>query len=135
MSGVKKSLGVSAISGQPDKPLRFRYKDKSIKTEHIADGAVTSEKLGSDIGEIIRPLVVPIVKEEFEKSPILEVVRQVFMEKQDVIEDLDSIRDGASKGATALQEHQSLENYYTKSEVEGMTAVESVDSAAAMWSN
>lgn len=35
--------------------------------------------------------------------------------KQDVINDLDAIRSGAEKGATALQEHQSLEGYATES--------------------
>ena len=35
--------------------------------------------------------------------------------KQDVINDLDAIRSGAEKGATALQEHQSLAGYATES--------------------
>ena len=35
--------------------------------------------------------------------------------KQDVIEDLETIRDGASKGATALQEHQSLKTINNES--------------------
>ena len=34
--------------------------------------------------------------------------------KQDVIKDLETIRDGAAKGATALQNHQSLEAYAKK---------------------
>lgn len=38
--------------------------------------------------------------------------------KQDVITDLETIRDGAAKGATALQNHQSLEAYATKTWVE-----------------
>ena len=37
--------------------------------------------------------------------------------KQDVITDLETIRDGAAKGATALQNHQSLEAYAKKSEL------------------
>lgn len=38
--------------------------------------------------------------------------------KQDVIEDLDDIRDGASKGATALQS-AALDNYATKEQAKG----------------
>lgn len=37
--------------------------------------------------------------------------------KQDIITDLETIRDGAAKGATALQNHQSLEAYAKKSEL------------------
>ena len=62
--------------------------------------------------------------------------------KQDVISDLETIRSGAAKGATALQavpeeyvtegelsakgyltEHQSLDNYYTKSDIDNMIGV------------
>lgn len=39
-------------------------------------------------------------------------------EKQDVIEDLEEIREGASKGATALQEHQDISGKLDKSEAE-----------------
>ena len=39
--------------------------------------------------------------------------------KQDVISDLQTIRSGAALGATALQEHQSLTNYFTKGESDG----------------
>lgn len=42
--------------------------------------------------------------------------------KQDSISDLETIRSGAAKGATALQEHQSLENYYTKAQVDSLVA-------------
>lgn len=37
--------------------------------------------------------------------------------KQDIITDLETIREGAAKGATALQNHQSLEAYAKKSEL------------------
>ena len=42
--------------------------------------------------------------------------------KQDSIADLSDIRAGAALGATALQEHQSLTNYYTRSEVDTAVA-------------
>lgn len=38
--------------------------------------------------------------------------------KQGVISDLDAIRSGAALGSTALQQHQSLANYYTKTETQ-----------------
>lgn len=38
--------------------------------------------------------------------------------KQGVISDLDAIRSGAALGSTALQQHQSLNNYYTKTETQ-----------------
>lgn len=37
--------------------------------------------------------------------------------KQDVIPDLDAIRDGASKGATAIQQHQDISHLATKAEI------------------
>lgn len=43
--------------------------------------------------------------------------------KQDVITDLDSIREGAEKGMTAIQEHQSLEGYATESYVQEQIAL------------
>lgn len=42
--------------------------------------------------------------------------------KQDVIVDLSEIREGASKGATALQEHQDISHLAEQSEVEGLVA-------------
>lgn len=42
--------------------------------------------------------------------------------KQDVIPDLDAIRSGSEKGATALQEHQDISHLAEKSEVEGLVA-------------
>lgn len=50
------------------------------------------------------------VLEEKERAQAAEAT------KQSVIADLDAIRSGAAKGATAIQQHQSLENYYTKTE-------------------
>ena len=48
-----------------------------------------------------------------------EYVNGEVAKKQDVIADLDAIRDGAAKGATAIQEHQSLDGYATEEWVEG----------------
>ena len=43
--------------------------------------------------------------------------------KQDKIEDLDTIREGASKGATALQEHQDISGKLDKIEAEETYAI------------
>ena len=62
--------------------------------------------------------------------------------KQDKIEDIDAIRDGAAKGATAIQEetdpiwNAEKDNYYTKGETDGLvneakTAASSAMSVAA----
>ena len=51
--------------------------------------------------------------------------------KQNVISDLDAIRSGAELGSTALQEHQSLDNYYTKAETQE-AVTENVHDAVGM---
>ena len=51
--------------------------------------------------------------------------------KQDAIPDLDAIRSGAELGSTALQEHQSLDNYYTKAETQD-AVTENVHDAVGM---
>lgn len=50
------------------------------------------------------------------KQAVDELQVDVAM-KQDSIEDLEEIREGASKGATALQEHQDISNLATKNDV------------------
>ena len=51
-----------------------------------------------------------------------ERAQAVEATKQDAIPDLDAIRSGAELGSTALQEHQSLDNYYTKAETQEAVA-------------
>ena len=51
--------------------------------------------------------------------------------KQNAIPDIDAIRSGAELGSTALQEHQSLDNYYTKAETQEAVA-ENVHDAVGM---
>lgn len=53
----------------------------------------------------------------FSASPAASITTEKMQEwdaKQDLIADIDTIRSGAEKGATALQEHQSLEGYATE---------------------
>lgn len=47
----------------------------------------------------------------------IEKIEETLTTKQDIIEDLDDIRDGASKGATAIQEHQDISHLATKEEL------------------
>ncbi len=54
--------------------------------------------------------------------------------KQNVITDLDAIRSGAAAGSTAIQAHQSLDNYFTKTETQEAVA-ESVHEAVGMIDN
>lgn len=60
-----------------------------------------------------------ITEEELNKKgyATTSAMNTALGEKQDAISDLDAIRSGAAKGATALQEHQDISNLATKSEV------------------
>lgn len=52
---------------------------------------------------------------------IIASIEQQIANKQDKIEDLDTIRSGASLGATALQEHQDVSHLATKEELTNLT--------------
>lgn len=52
-------------------------------------------------------------------------LRGLIADKQDKIEDLDTIREGAAKGATALQEHQDISGKLDKTEAESTYATKS----------
>lgn len=54
----------------------------------------------------------------YSKAQTDAAIDAVETTKQDAIPDLDAIRSGAALGSTALQEHQSLDNYYTKAETQ-----------------
>lgn len=60
-----------------------------------------------------------VISNDFDHSEFAtkESVEQGLLGKQDVIPDLDSIRDGAYKGSTALQEHQDISHLATKNEL------------------
>ena len=55
------------------------------------------------IKEVIRPNGIGAITASEHQALLLEVVDDVNKKKQDVIEDLDAIREGAQKGATAAQ--------------------------------
>ena len=51
------------------------------------------------------------IKDSQNLSSIIASIEQQIAAKQDIISDLVIIRNGAAKGATAIQEHQSLDGY------------------------
>ena len=54
MSEERKSIKAGKlVSKNPDKRLLLTIKEQSVKTEHIADGAITSQKVSSDAIEYI----------------------------------------------------------------------------------
>lgn len=102
------------------------------------DGYATENFVSNEIAKINIPEV-PTKVSELENDANYLTEHQDISGKQDIIADLDTIRTNAAKGATALQEvpaeyvteseldskgylteHQSLDNYYTKSEVDNM---------------
>jgi hypothetical protein len=48
-------------------------------------------------------------------------VSEALKTKQDIIEDLDTIREGSALGATSLQEHQDISHLANKSEVQNLS--------------
>ena len=53
----------------------------------------------------------------------LQQINAELGNKQNTIADLDAIRSGAAKGATALQEHQDISNLATKDEIPSQSAI------------
>lgn len=78
------------------------------------------------VGDIVLPSLTGYAKEVYVDSKIAEV-NTAISKKQDIITDLDTIRSGAAKGATALQAHQSLDH---KQDV--ITDLETIRSGAAL---
>ena len=60
------------------------------------------------IKEVIRPNGIGAITAAEHQALLLEVVDDVNKKKQDVIEDLDAIREGAQKGATAAQDIKTI---------------------------
>lgn len=53
MSEERKSIGAGKISKVPNKRLRLTIGDGAVNTKHIADGAITSQKISPDAIEYI----------------------------------------------------------------------------------
>lgn len=89
------------------------YKSK-FKGKEIDDKLDLVQKLSEDISDI-KEDIKNITPEEtdpvFSNSPAADITDQdktAWNNKQDNIEDLEDIREGANKGKTAIQEHQKL---------------------------
>lgn len=98
------------------------YKSK-FKGKEIDDKLDLVQELSKDISDI-KENIKNIVHEEtdpvFSNSPAANITDQdktAWNNKQDNIEDLEAIRDGANKGATAIQP-KSLTNYVSKNDVD-----------------
>ena len=63
-------------------------------------------------------------------ASIIASIEQQIASKQDKITDLETIRIGASKGATALQEHQDVSHLATKEE---SVSLKFTDVSASSW--
>lgn len=103
--------------------MAFKSKYKGIEIERILDRVANSD-INGDISAETDPVFVAspaanITDENISSwnnnteivsniSVDVSEIKEEIKNKQDVISDLDSIREGASKGATAIQEHQQL---------------------------
>lgn len=61
------------------------------------------------------------VQDTQDLASIIASIEQQIAAKQDKIEDLDTIRSGATLGATAIQEHQDISHLATKEELTNLT--------------
>ena len=134
VDAVSKAVELKADKSDVD---TLSAKVDSIKVPSL-DGYATEDFVSNEIAKINIPEV-PTKVSELENDANYLTEHQDISGKQDVIADLDTIRSGAAAGATALQEipaeyvteseldskgylteHQSLDNYYTKLEVDNM---------------
>lgn len=92
---------------------------------HSSDGMLHRSDMEDAVQESLNKADSALQSENdpiFSASPAASITTEKMLEwgaKQDLIADLDTIRSGAEKGATALQEHQSLAGYATESFVNG----------------
>lgn len=97
--------------------------DAGYLTQHqdISMKADRSELFSREYDDLLNKPVIPVVPEnvgDFVNNVGYLTQHQDISGKQDVIADLETIRAGAALGATSIQQHQSLANYYTKGEVD-----------------
>jgi hypothetical protein len=95
-----------------------------VYTKTQTDAAVQTESERAQTVEASKANVDDLLAEK-ERAQAAEAT------KQNLISDLDAIRSGAALGSTALQEHQSLDNYYTKAETQE-AVTENVHDAVGM---
>lgn len=99
------------------------YGSDSAWYVHFDDGSVSYGSKRNDTRvRFIRDISIP------KPLPLKERVSELESSKQDIIEDLDAIRDGASKGATALQEEQYKGTVTSVTAGNGLTGGSIIDS-------
>lgn len=95
---------------------------EDVYTKAQTDAAIDADVLAE------RQRAEAAIQAESERAQAAEAM------KQNVITDLDAIRSGAAAGSTAIQAHQSLDNYFTKTETQE-AVTESVHEAVGMIDN
>ncbi|MEE1082204.1 MAG: leucine-rich repeat protein [Paludibacteraceae bacterium] len=95
---------LESLSNYNDANIKASIQSLQSQLNTLVDGDATSAI--DTFNEIIAFL--SSVEDTESLSSIIASIEQQIADKQDKIDDLNSIREGAAKGATALQEHQQL---------------------------
>lgn len=95
---------LESLSNYDDANIKASIQSLQSQLNTLIDGDATSAI--DTFNEIIAFL--SSVEDTESLSGIIASIEQQIADKQDAISDLDSIREGAAKGATAIQEHQKL---------------------------
>lgn len=95
---------LESLSNYDDANIKASMQSLQSQLNTLVNGDVTSAI--DTFNEIIAFLA--SVEDTESLSSIIATIEQHIATKQDKINDLNSIREGAAKGATAIQEHQQL---------------------------
>lgn len=95
---------LESLSNYDDENIKASIQSLQSQLNTLVDGDATSAI--DTFNEIIDFL--SSIEDTESLSGIIASIEQQIAGKQDKIDDLSSIREGAAKGATALQEHQQL---------------------------
>lgn len=95
---------LESLSNYDDASIKATVQSLQTQLNTLVDGDATSAI--DTFNEIIAFL--SSIEDTESLSGIIASIEQQIADKQDKINDLDSIREGAAKGATAIQEHQQL---------------------------
>lgn len=113
--------------GTTDQIIQFKSSNQSISQYETKEDALAKLEEAKDYTDTAIANLVDSAPETLntlnelavaiqENENIVEVLNQSIGSKQDAITDLETIRQGAAKGATALQEHQDISG---KADVDG----------------
>lgn len=95
---------LESLSNYDDANIKSSMQSLQSQLNTLVDGDATSAI--DTFNEIVAFL--SSIEDTESLSSIIASIEQQIADKQDKINDLDSIREGAAKGATAIQEHQQL---------------------------